>query len=50
MSKSAKKSAHVISQTKYWGLAVLSSRRIEVLYQNFYETFTINCGFWDEVI
>jgi len=48
MSKSAKKSAHVISQTKYWGLAVLSSRRIEVLYQNFYETFIVNCGLGKE--
>ncbi len=42
MAKSTKKSAHVISQTKYWGLAVMTSRRMEVLYQSFYETLTIN--------
>lgn len=49
MEKSTKKSAHVISQTKNWGLVELSSGRIEVLYQSFYETFTINCGLGKEL-
>jgi len=50
MAKSTEKSVHAISQTKNWGLAVLSSRRIEVLYKIFYETFTTSWGFLGGVI